>query len=134
MVQDWAIRVVGRDVAESKGGILILEWTLNQSPDPEWTPFLVHSSVQKSGSATFAFSQPVISGNKVRMPVEDRDIEAAASYIDKSISYANERFESQVVARRQREAERKQQEEAAQAARLDQVRDRLRHASDSEAK
>jgi hypothetical protein len=60
------------------------------------------------------------------MPVEDRDIEAAVNFIAASVSHANERFESQVLSRRQREAALKQEQEAAQAAQLEQARQRLR--------
>ena len=88
---------------------------------------MIHASVAKAGgSATFAFSQPAVTGNKVLMPIEDRDIEAAVSFIEASVSYANQRFESQVLAKRQREAEQKKEREATQAAQLGQARERLR--------
>lgn len=112
MEQDWKIQIIGQDVSESQGSILILEWTLNHTPDPEWTPFLEHSNIHKSGSATFAFSEPRVSGNKIHLPAEDRDMEAAASFIEKSVSSANEPFAAEVLTRRQREAEQKQAQEA----------------------
>lgn len=126
MQEDWKITASSPDVVEQQGSTLVLEWTLNRRPDPEWTQFLVYSGAHKSGSLTFITHEPKITGNKLRMFIEDRDIEAAARYIEQSIPLANQKFESQVLSRRRREAELKQEQGAAATARLEQARDRLR--------
>ena len=125
------IKVVGQDV-KLEGSTLLLESTLNRRPDREWIPLMEHASVGKAGgSATFAFSIPRVSGDKVRIPIEDRDVEAAVSFIAASVSYANQRFESQVLVSRQRQAALKQEQEAAQTAQLEQARERLRKVTNS---
>lgn len=129
MQADWEITASSPDVVEQQGSMLVLEWTLNRRPDPEWTQFLAYSGAPKSGSLTFITHDPKVVGNKLRLVIEDRDIEAAARYVEQSIPLANQKFESQVMARRRREDEQRQQTDAAATARLDQARDRLRRAT-----
>jgi hypothetical protein len=130
--EDWEIAAGAPDVKEAQGSTLVLEWTLNKTPDPEWAQFLVYSGAPKSGSMTFIAHDPKIVGNKVSMVVEDRDVEAAARYVQQSIPLANQKFESQVLAKRRREAAQRQEQEAATAARMEQARDRLRKLDSSE--
>jgi hypothetical protein len=132
MEEDWEITASAPDVVEQRGSMLMLEWTLNRRPDPEWAQFLVYSGVHKSGSLTFVSNDPKIVGNKLRLLIEERDVEAAARYIEQSVPIANQKFESQVMARRRREAMQRQQQEDAAAARLEQARNRLRRASISD--
>lgn len=129
MQEDWEITASSPDVVEQQGSMLVLEWTLSRRPDPEWTQFLAYSGAPKSGSLTFISHDPKVVGDKLRLVVEDRDIEAAARYVEQSIPIANQKFESQVIARRRREAVQRQEQEAAATARLEQARDRLRRAS-----
>jgi hypothetical protein len=125
MEKDWEIKATGRDVIQAKQGTIVLEWTLNQSPEQDWMQFLIASSVTKSGSMTFLRSDPKLMGDRLRMVVEDRDLEAAVSWIEQSIPIANQKFESQVLAKRRREEEQRRQQEAADQAELQQARDRL---------
>jgi hypothetical protein len=129
MAEDWQITATSPDVVEQRGSTLVVEWTLNRQPDPEWAQFVAHSGAVKSGSMTFIAHDPRIVGNKLRMFIEERDIEAAARYVEQSVSIANQSFESQVMARRRREAAQMQEQEAAAAAQLERARDRLRKAS-----
>jgi len=94
--------------------------------------FLVHSGASKSGSMTFISQDPKLVGNSLRMRIEDRDVEAAARHIEQAIPLANQKFESQVLTRRQREAKQKQEQEAATAARTEQARERLRKLNGSD--
>jgi hypothetical protein len=131
MQDDWTITAGTPDVVQQQGSTLVLEWPLNRTPDPEWEQFFVHSGAPRSGSLTFISHDPRVVGNKLRLFVEDRDIEAAARYVGQSIPLANQKFESQVMARRRRETAQKQEQEAAATARLEQARDRLRRVSNS---
>lgn len=132
MQEDWEITVGAPDVVEARGSTVLLEWPLNKTPDPEWIQFLVYSDAPKSGSMTFIAHNPQLIGNKLRMFMEDRDVEAAARYIEQSVPLANQKFEAQVVARRRREADQATEQEAASMARMEQVRERLRKLNGSD--
>jgi hypothetical protein len=131
MDQNWEVKAIEQDVVGKDRGALVLEWTLNQRPDPEWTQFFINSDVQKNGSATFVFSRPSVSGNKIRMHAEDIDIEAAARYVEESILRANKNFDARILTKRRREAEAQQQHQAKEADQIADARDRLRRASSS---
>jgi hypothetical protein len=125
-MQDWKITAGSPDVVEAHGSTLVLEWTLNKAPDPEWMQFLINSGATRSGSLTFVAHDPKLIGNKVRMFIEDRDVEAATRYMEQSIPLANQKFDSQVLSKRRREATQRQEQEAATSARIEQVRERIR--------
>jgi hypothetical protein len=119
------IKLVSCDVKRPERGLLVLEWTLNQRPEPEWLDFLNHSGASKSGSIGYA----KLRGAKLLMHVEDHDIELAGNYIMKSIPIANQRFESEVLAKRRHESTERLAQEAAIEASLQEARARLRNAS-----
>lgn len=119
------IKAGAAHVKEAHGSALVLEWKLNKTPDPEWMQFLVHSGASESWSLIFAAHDLKLVRNKLSVVVKDRDVEAAARYIKQSIPLANQEFESQVLAKRRREAEQT-------AARMEQVRGRLRKLNSSD--
>lgn len=132
MEQDWEIKATGRDVIAADQNTIVLEWTLNQTPDPEWMQFLIASGAPKSGSLTFVMSDPKLVGNKLRMVAEDRDLEPAVGWVEKSIPIANQKFESQVLARRRREDAQRREQEEAKEARLREARARLQDLGSSD--
>jgi hypothetical protein len=127
--QDWEISWTGKDVIDSKGNVIVLEWTLNRVPDTEWVQFLVSSGVGKSGSAEFIASEPRLVHDRVRITVPDRDLEAAVTYVEESIRAANQKFNTQVMTRRRREAAEREAQEAANQQQLKDARDRLNRLS-----
>lgn len=74
---------------------------------------------------TFIGHDPRLFGDRFRMVIEDRDLEAAVRWVEQSIPIANQKFELQVLAKRRREDEHRQQQEAAKEARLQDARARL---------
>ena len=80
--EDWEIKSTGPDVIDADQNTIVLEWTLNQTPDPDWKQFLITSGVPKSGSLTFVISEPKLLGNKIRMVVEDRDLNEAVAWVE----------------------------------------------------
>jgi hypothetical protein len=132
MEPDWEIKATGRDVIGGDQSSIVLEWTLNRNPDPEWLQFLIASGVSKAGSMTFISHDPKLLGNRLRMVMEDRDLEAAVRWVEQSIPIANQKFELQVLAKRRREDEQRQQQEAAKDARLQEARTRLNRLGSSD--
>jgi hypothetical protein len=125
MDQDWEIASISRDVVAANGGMVTVEWTLNQVPDREWFQFLVFSGEAKSGSLTFLMSDPTLSGRKLRFTVPNDDLAAAVRWIEKSIGMANQKFDAQVLSKRRREDEARQAAAAAAEQQLREARERL---------
>lgn len=125
MDQSWKIAPVGRDVAAASGGMVTVEWTLNQVPDKDWFQFVIFSGETKSGSLTFVMSDPTLSGKKLRFTVPNDDMESAVRWVEKSIEAANQKFDAQVLSKRRREAEAQQAAATAEEQQLREARERL---------
>lgn len=125
MKEDWHIKSTSRDVVAEHSGELVLEWTLNQTPEPNWIQFLITSGVPKSGSMAFIASEPRLVGNLLRVNVSAGDLEGAVTWVEQSIPIANQKFEAQVLVKRRREEAQRQEQQAAQEARLQEARARL---------
>jgi hypothetical protein len=74
----------------------------------------------------FLMTEPVVIGNLV-MTIPADDLESAVRWVEASLDSANQLFRSRVLARRQLEAERLQQQQAAAQAELEAARERLRN-------
>lgn len=117
--QSPEITIIGcGDAVKVDGTFIVLEWSLNRRPDPEWPQFLRNPRIEYRGS-------------KLRMHVEDNDIEAADSLVKNVVLVANQSFESQILSRRRREEEEARERESANEVRLQDARARLRKINDA---
>lgn len=125
MGQEWEIHHIDRKVADAPPGLIVLEWKLNRSPEPEWTKYFITGPGQKSGTGEFLSRVPEVFGSKIRFAVREEDLENAVTRVENAIDGANRMFDTYVMSRRRQDAAKRQAEETARERRLLEARQRL---------
>ena len=125
MGQEWEIYHTGRKVVDAPPGLIVIEWALNRSPEPEWIRYFVTAPGQRSGSVDFLTRAPEVLGSKVRFTVPEGDLENAVRWVERTIGEANQAFNTYVMSRRQQEESERQAEEVTRERRLLEARQRL---------
>ncbi len=97
----WEIKATDRGIVGIQDGLMVLEWALNQAPEPEWLQFLINSGTPKPASLADTSRQPRIYGSRLQYPVQESDLDSAVNWVENSIPIANLRFQAHVLAVRQ---------------------------------
>lgn len=125
MTEEWEIRYIDRRVADAPAGEVVLEWSLNKTPESQWRSYFISSQGGRSGTQDFLSRVPQLDGSRIRFQVREEDLEKAVVYAESKIDGANQLFDTYVMPERRERETRRQAEEAAKEARLTAARKRL---------